>query len=199
MQDTPSTPDRRVQVWFDRLTQWQDEAFALRQILSDVGLEETFKWRGPCYTHAGGNIVFLGVFKDCVSLGFFKGVLLKDPFALLALPGENSRIARVFKCRSVQDIRANEQALRELLAQAMRLEAVGAKVDLPDAEPDLPEELVSALEQDEDLNAAFAALTPGRQRGWAIAIGQAKQSTTRVARIAKARPLILMGKGIHDR
>ena len=196
---TEGQPDRRVQVWFDRLSAWRDEGFRLREILLSAGLDEVFKWRGPCYVHAGDNVVFLGVFKDCASLGFFKGVLLIDPDGLLKKPGENSRIARVFKARSVEEIERSEAALRVLLAQAMKLAEDGVKVDLPQAEPELPEELITALEEDAELAEAFAALTPGRQRGWAITIGQPKQAATRVARIAKARPQILEGKGIHDR
>lgn len=194
-----SGTDRRVGVWYDRLTDWRDLALGLREILLSAGLEESFKWRGPCYTHAGGNVVFLGVLKDCVSLGFFKGVLLTDPSGLLILPGDNSRIARAVKLRSLDELRAAEPDLRALLAQAMRLEAEGARVELPDREPELCDELAKALDEDADLARAFAALTPGRRRGWAITIGQPKQSATRVARIAKARPRIIQGKGIHDR
>ena len=105
----------------------------------------------------------------------------------------------MFKARSVEEIERSEAALRVLLAQAMKLAEDGVKVDLPQAEPELPEELITALEEDAELAEAFAALTPGRQRGWAITIGQPKQAATRVARIAKARPQILEGKGIHDR
>ncbi len=64
---------------------------------------------------------------------------------------------------------------------------------------DLPEELVGALEADPALAKAFAALTPGRQRSWALQIGTAKTAATRLARIAKARPGILGGKGATER
>lgn len=189
----------RVQVWFDRLNLWQDEAQRLRQILRSCGLVETFKWRGPCYMHAGGNVVFLGVFKDCVTLGFFKGSLLTDRSGLLVRPGENSRIARAYKARSLAAIDADETELRAILAEAMALEAKGVKLERIAEDVVLPQELAEALAGDPDFATAFAALTPGRRRGWALTIGQPKQSSTRVGRVAKARPLILMGKGIHDR
>lgn len=189
----------RVQVWFDRLNLWRDEAQRLRQILRSCGLVETFKWRGPCYMHAGGNVVFLGVFKDCVSLGFFKGSLLTDPSGLLVRPGENSRIARVYKARSLAAIDAGETELRAILAEAMALEAKGVKLERVAEDVALPQELAEALAGDPEFATAFSALTPGRRRGWALTIGQPKQSSTRVGRVAKARPLILMGKGIHDR
>ncbi len=187
--------DPKVAAYFAKGGPWAAELAALRA----AGLTEQFKWRGPCYTHAGGNIAFVGAMKAGVSLGFFKGVLLDDPDGLLELPGENSRIARVYRLTSVAQLAAQRVALTALLAQAMRLEAEGAKVDLPEAPLVLPPELQAALEADAALATAFAALTPGRQRGWAITIGGAKTTAGRQARVDKARPRIMAGKGIHDR
>jgi uncharacterized protein YdeI (YjbR/CyaY-like superfamily) len=48
------------------------------------------------------------------------------------------------------------------------------------------------------LQKAFAALTPGRQRGYHIFIAQAKQSKTRMDRIEKYRSNILEGKGYQE-
>jgi uncharacterized protein YdeI (YjbR/CyaY-like superfamily) len=63
----------------------------------------------------------------------------------------------------------------------------------------LPDELVSALDADPHLAEAFHALTPGRQKSHALAIGSAKASATRAARVVKLTPLILAGKGALDR
>ena len=57
----------------------------------------------------------------------------------------------------------------------------------------------SELDEAPDLKAAFDALTPGRQRGYSLYIGGAKQPATRFSRIEKHRDRILEGKGIHDR
>ena len=46
---------------------------------------------------------------------------------------------------------------------------------------------------------AFAALTPGRQKSYAILLNDAKTKATRLARIEKARPQILAGKGATER
>lgn len=194
MQDDP-----RVAAYFARKGPWMAELAALRAVLRASGLAEEFKWRGPCYTHAGGNIAFVGAMKAGVSLGFFKGVLLDDPAGLLELPGENSRVARVYRLTSVAQLAAQREELIAVLAQAMRLQAEGAKVSLPEAPPALPSELAAALGADPALAEAFGALTPGRQRGWVITIGSAKTSAGRLARVARAQPKILAGKGIHDR
>jgi len=42
-------------------------------------------------------------------------------------------------------------------------------------------------------------LTPGRQRSWLHHIAGAKQAATRAARIEKAAPAILAGRGFLER
>lgn len=65
---------------------------------------------------------------------------------------------------------------------------VGAVVPVvvaPDPDPDrvdLPEELTAALGLDPAAAAAWAALTPGRQRTMAYGVGRAKRPETRVRR-----------------
>ena len=178
---------------------WQAELRMLRQILLDCGLAEEWKWRAPCYTVDGGNVAIVWGFKDAATLGFFKGVLLKDADGLLVAPGENSRSSRVFKFKDPDQITALDATIRAYIFEAMELERAGARVALAKDDIVYPEELVVWLEQDPDFQEAFEALTPGRRRGYALHFAQPKQSTTRHARIEKARPRILEGKGMHDR
>jgi uncharacterized protein YdeI (YjbR/CyaY-like superfamily) len=63
---------------------------------------------------------------------------------------------------------------------------------------EMPREFTDALAKSKKLKAAFEALTPGRQRGYLLHFGAAKQSKTRVDRIAKCSERILAGKGIND-
>ena len=59
-------------------------------------------------------------------------------------------------------------------------------------------ELKTKFEQTPALKKAFEALTPGRQRAYLLHFSSPKQSSTRVARIDKATPKILAGKGLND-
>ena len=43
------------------------------------------------------------------------------------------------------------------------------------------------------------ALTPGRQREYNDHVGSAKREATQLARLDKIRPLVLAGKGLHDK
>ena len=191
--------DRRVGVFFSRLTAWQEELAALRAILLDCGLKEEFKWRSPVYTVDGGNVAIIWGFKDRAAIGFFKGVLMKDPEGLLEAPGENSRSSRMINFTHLDQIEGAAPVLRAYIAEAVDIERQGLKVDLPKDDLEYPEELVSRLDNDPDFREAFEALTPGRRRSWVLHFGTAKQAATRETRIDKAAPKIFEGKGFNDR
>lgn len=79
------------------------------------------------------------------------------------------------------------------------MEKAGLEVDYQKStQLDLPAEFQAQLAANPALKKAFAALTPGRQRAYSIFFSAAKQSQTRVARVAKWVPHILSGKGMHD-
>ena len=63
---------------------------------------------------------------------------------------------------------------------------------------DFPE-LLSAFEDDAEFKKAFHKLTPGRQRGYLLHFASAKQSSTRVSRIERAKTKIYEGKGHNER
>lgn len=191
--------DHRVDVYLAKAGRWPAELRALRAILSDSPLTETFKWRQPCYTFENGNVAILWNMKESCGLSFFKGVLLDDPEGVLVAPGENSRSARVFKATSVSEIDDRRSVLEGFIRQAMEIEKAGRKVDLPKNDLDYPQELTDRLGADPELKAAFESLTPGRRRGYVLHFSQAKQSATRASRIEKRRERILAGKGMHDR
>ncbi len=190
--------DPRITAFFQ--TGERPEALsALRAILLAMPLEERFKWRGPCYEAHGGNIATLWGFRDAAVLGLFKGALLDDPEWRLGRPGPNSRAVRTLRFLDAAEVLAAAPVIRAFVDQAIANEAAGRRVDLPADDFDLPDALIEALDADPELREAWDALTPGRRRGWALHVGQAKQPATRVARIEKARARILAGKGLHDR
>lgn len=192
--------DARIEAFYAREGRWKAEKSALRAILRDTdGIEEVWKWRAPCYTCAGGNTAMVAGYAERCGISFFKGVLLSDPEGVLVAPGPNSRAVRTMVFQDPADIAARETVLRRYITEAVELDRAGRRVVLPKDDIDLPEELVAALDADPALAEAFAALTPGRQRGYALTIAGAKQSATRYARIEKWTPRIFEGKGIHDR
>ncbi len=196
----PLPPDAvRLDAFFADQTAWRAELLALRAILTECGLTETFKWSSPVYTAHGGNVAIIWGFRDRAAIGFFKGVLMADPERLLQPPGDNSRSSRIINFTDLAQIRAAAPILRAYIAEAARIEEQGQKVDLPKDDLDYPEELIRRLDGDADFRAAFESLTPGRRRSWVLHFGTAKQAATRLARIDRAAPKILAGKGFNDR
>jgi uncharacterized protein YdeI (YjbR/CyaY-like superfamily) len=191
--------DPRIDRYLAKDRPWRDEMVAFRAILLDEGLTETLKWRAPCYAAHGTNVAIIGTTKDAALLSFFAGALLTDPDGLLVPPGDHSRAGRVLRVTDSARIAEVEPALRRLIREAVENARLGRRVDLPKDDIDLPGELVEAMRDDAELGAAFRALTPGRQRGYAVHIAGAKQPDTRRARIKKHRARILDGKGLHDR
>lgn len=183
--------------------QWTEELEALRRIIVSRGLIEEVKWRVPCYTLGGKNVVILGAFKEWCVLSFLKGALLKDPRKILESAGENTQGVRVVRFRKEKEgaggVKELEPVLAAYIDEAMAIEKSGAKVQLKKiTEHKHPPELLKKFKEDPKLKAAFRALTPGRQRAYLIYISSAKQPKTREARIEKHAKRILAGKGLED-
>jgi uncharacterized protein YdeI (YjbR/CyaY-like superfamily) len=189
----------RFETYFAKPRQWQAEFNALREVLVECQLDEELKWRQPCYTYRGANIVILSGFKAFCALGFFKGSLMPDPAKRLVLPGPNSRAARLLRFTSLGEIKADRKLITDYVMSAIVVEESGLKVDFSaNKTVVLPEELRAALAKNKALKAAWDRLSAGRRRVWVIFFDGAKQSATKAARIAKAAPKILKGLGMHD-
>lgn len=187
------TPDCKVHPW-------QAELAALRTILLDTALREEVKWKVPCYTFEGNNVLILSAFKEYCSLSFFKGALLKDHGGILEKPGENTQAGRLIRFTDVQRIVALESVIKAYVAEAIEVEKAGLDVEYKKtSEFEVPDELVDVFDEDPQFREAFESLTPGRQRGYLLYFSGAKQSKTRVSRIEKYRQQIFEGKGMHDR
>lgn len=188
-----------VDAFLAHVEQWGPEFAALREIALACGLTEELKWGQPCYLFQNGNLAILGGFKDYIALSFFKGALLKDPLGILVRQTQNVQAARQLRFTSVQGIAEREAVIKAYLQEAIAIEKAGLTVPAEQKpELDLPEELRRKFEESPALQAAFFALTPGRQRGYLFHFAGAKQAQTRVARIDKCTPRILAGKGIDE-
>jgi uncharacterized protein YdeI (YjbR/CyaY-like superfamily) len=178
---------------------WETEIAEMRRILARFEMKEECKWGKPTYTLNGKNIVIMQGFKEYFGLGFFQGALLKDRKKILVQLGQ-VQAGRVMKFTSVKDIKAKAATIRAYVRDAIAVEKAGLRVarrrtsDLP-----VPDELTERFRRNPRLKRAFKALTPGRQRSYLYHFAAAKQSATRTARIEKAVPAILQGRGFMER
>lgn len=188
-----------VDAFLERAKNWKSEMTYLRKIALDCGLTEELKWRQPCYTYNGKNIIIIGAFKEFCVYSFFKGALLQDKGKLLAKQGENVQSARVFQITSVDQIKELEQTIKEYTFEAIEVEKAGLQVEKKTLDDyDVPTELTDKMNDDANFKSAFENLTPGRRKAYILHFSGAKQSETRVNRIEKYTPRILKGKGIND-
>jgi uncharacterized protein YdeI (YjbR/CyaY-like superfamily) len=167
-------------------------------IILRCGLVEELKWGQPCYTLQGSNLLILQGFKDYCALMFCKGALLKDAHGVLVQQTPNVQAARQIRFTTVQEIVKMEPIVKAYIQEAMAAETAGLKVDFKKNPEPVPEELQRKLDEIPALKTAFAALTPGRQRGYVLYFSAAKQAKTREARVEKCLPQILEGKGLDD-
>lgn len=190
----------KVDAYFDAADRWREEMLKLRAIVLDSPLTEELKWRQPCYTLDGKNVVIISSFTDHCILGFFKGSLVEDPAGILVRPGTNTNAGRQMRFTSSEQIDAMSSTVAAYVDAAIAVERAGLRAD-PDHRPEiaLPPELIAVFAEQPAAEAAWEALTPGRQRGYLLQFTGAKQSETRRRRIEKHLPRILEGKGLHDR
>ncbi len=188
-----------VDQYFKELIHWKLELKKLRELLLETELKEELKWKTPCYTYEGKNVIIVASLKNYCGLSFFKGALLKDKQNLLEKPGKNSQAVRMFQFQGIKEIKAVESSIKEYIQEAIEIEKVGLTVEKPkNLNNDYCPELAETLMNDVALRKSFEALTPGRRRGYNIFISGSKKSSIRLARIEKNRQRIMDGYGIHD-
>lgn len=177
---------------------WKKELSVIRKMLLSTTLKEESKWGSPCYTYNGSNVIMIQSFKAYCALMFFKGTLIKDPVGILVKAGENSNSARQIRFTHVDQVKKILPKLKLLIKEAIQIEKDGLQLVKAPPVIEIIPELRDAFKKNPSLKKAFDGLTPGRQRGYQIFFSQAKQFTTRFARIEKYTPAILAGKGMQD-
>lgn len=189
----------KVDWFFNKTSKWQEAYSALRILMIGSGLTEELKWGCPCYTNGKSNIVLIHGFKDYCALLFMQGALLKDTKGILIQQTENVQAVRQMRFKNIDEIVKIKSTIKSYVKEALALDKAGIKVELKKTiEFKMPEEFKTVLVDMPELNKAFKALTPGRQRGYLLYFSAPKQVKTREARIEKYLPHILEGKGLDD-
>lgn len=183
-----------------KVHRWREELVALRALLLQAGLEEQIKWGMPCYLFQGKNIVMLAAMKEYCCLSFFKGALLEDPAGILVFAGQDSQVGKQARFTNMRELAAVVDMLPLYITEAIQVELSGKQVVKKTIEErTIPKELEARFTALPELEQAFKALTPGRQRAYILHFGGAKQASTRIARIAKCEAAIFAGKGYGER
>jgi uncharacterized protein YdeI (YjbR/CyaY-like superfamily) len=196
---TKSRKNPKVDEFLREADKWREEFEQLRTIILGCGLTEELKWGKPCYTFQNSNIVLIHGFKEYCAILFIKGALLKDARGILIQQTENVQAARQVRFTHVREIVKLKAVLKAYIQEAIGVEKAGLEVAYKKtSEFKMPEEFQKKLNEMPALKTAFAALTPGRQRGYLLYFSAAKQAKTRESRIEKCMDLIFDGVGLND-
>jgi len=188
-----------VDEYIGRHEKWTDALLLLRSVLNTTELKETLKWSAPVYTIDGKNVVGLSAFKNHFGLWFFNGVFLKDKKNLLVSAQETTKALRQMRFESIEDI--DKHAVLAYVKEAIENQKLGKELKPEKKSKNvlLPSELKKELQTNKDLNKAFYALTPYKQREYAEYIDEAKREATKQSRLKKIVPMIRKGFGLNDK
>lgn len=178
---------------------WKELISTLRSIIARTELAETIKWGAPTYTLNGKNVVAIGAFKEHVALWFFNGVFLTDPHNTL-VNAQNGKTKGLRQLRYSTPSELEESIVTSYVEEAIENEKQGKRVKVErNKELIIPEELQSALQENETAKEQFSSLSLSKQREYADHIASAKREETKLKRLSKVLPMIEQGIGLNDK
>ncbi|GAB7256552.1 YdeI/OmpD-associated family protein [Polaribacter sp. OB-PA-B3] len=181
-------------------TNWKKELEIIRIILLKLPLNEEIKWGIPAYIYKGKNILGFAAFKNYCGIWFHNGVFLKDEKKLLINAQENkTKAMRQMRFYNLEEIQPKiiENYVLEAIANSEAGKEIKPKRN---AKPLIvPEILISVLSEDKELKEKFNNFTIAKRREFCEHISSAKKEATKQSRLDKIIPLILTGKGLHEK
>lgn len=180
--------DKRIDEAFAKAEPWaQPLLHRIRQLIHQVDDEiiENWKW-GPNFDKKG-MICGVWAFKKHISIVFYKGSMMKDPYKVLVHGGSNLLI-RIMKYQPGEQI--NDKLILEYVSEAIQINESG--VELPKTRNALaiPNELKTFFESDSDSKDFFGQLAYTYQKEYIVWISSAKRIETRKKRVEMAIEMI---------
>lgn len=179
-------------------SQWKEEIEFLKKFVSKLPVDSTIKWGTEVYTYNGNNVfAFLG-FKNHFTIWFYNGVFLKDPYEVLIAAKESTKSLRQWRFTSMDEM--NKTKITEYFKEAIEIEKQGLKIKPEKFTPiPIPEILFQEFKADKSLEICFKRLSAGKQKEYNLYLNEAKQESTKLRRMEKIKPLILLGLGLNDK
>lgn len=191
--------DKKAPTWDSYREQWILAEEVMNQIIVQTSLKKEFKWGTDIYTFQGKNVVGWGGFKSFFSIWFYNGVFLEDKEKVLISASEGkTKSLRQWRFTDVKEM--NEKKILAYIQESIQTIIDGKVLQPQKSEPGKPEGILKvALQNDKVFQSSFESLTPGRKKEYIEYINEAKQEVTKQNRLEKIIPLILQGKGLHDK
>ncbi len=171
----------------------------LRSIAQKTEAVETYKWNFPVYTVDNKNVFGICRFKNHFGVWFFNGAFMEDPKKVLENAQEGkTKAMRHWKFNSEGEIDPDVVLL--YLQEAIQKQKAGKVLELKKSKAalEIPKVLQEALTKNPQLQTAFTAFTPFKQKEFSEYITEAKLEKTKISRLGKILPMIEKGIGLND-
>lgn len=168
----------------------------LRKLIlsADPAMIEDWKW-GPNYYLSGMVCGYWG-FEKFVTLNFFQGALLKDPYKILKMNEGNVR-ARHLKFTDVKDI--EEDVILEYIMETIDNNLKGHIIrETKDKTVVIPDDVKNAFSKAKLLS-YFESLAYSHRKEYMMWINDAKKEETRIKRIGQAIEKLASKEMMHDK
>lgn len=191
--------NKSVEEFISKKEEWKDALEILRSIMLTTEMKETIKWGIPVYTINGKNVIGIGAFKSYVGIWFYQGVFLEDKAKKLLNAQEGkTKGLRQWRFNTTDDIDKN--LMLQYIKEAIKNQKEGKEIKSEKSKAiEIPTELLTALNANDNLKRSFEQLTPFKQKEYAEYITTAKREATRKSRLEKISPMILEGIGLNDK
>ncbi|MBG6132520.1 uncharacterized protein YdeI (YjbR/CyaY-like superfamily) [Aquimarina sp. EL_43] len=191
--------NKSVEEFISKNKEWKEALEILRTIMLTTEMKETIKWGVPVYTINDKNVIGIGAFKSYVGIWFYQGVFLEDKAKKLLNAQEGkTKGLRQWRFNSTDDI--DKKLILQYVTEAIRNQKDGKEIKPERSKTiEIPSELLTALNANDNLKKSFEQLTPFKQREYSEYIATAKREATRISRLEKINPMILDGIGLNDK
>lgn len=191
----------KVEAYYAKDQKFKKEIAILRELALETEFQEAFKWGSPIYTIENKNVLAIMAFKNHFGIWFFNGVFLNDPEKVLENAQEGkTKAMRHWKFTSGDAIDKKEilNYMREAIDNQKKGKIL-APLKKAKKQLEIPTILQRLLDKNIENQKAFDTLTEGKRNEYIEYITDAKQEKTKVSRLEKILPMILEGKGLHDK
>lgn len=183
---------------WDKVNQWGSELLMVKTIIEKTELVVTTKWGGDIYTLNNKNILGIAGFKNYFAIWFINGVFLKDEANVLINANEGvTKGLRQWRFNSAAEI--DEVLILKYIHEAIGNEKAGLSIKPEKKEAMRCDFFERELKKDDKLYAAFAKLSPFKQKEFWEYMATAKQEKTKITRFEKIKPMILEARSINDK
>lgn len=138
-------------------------------------------------------------FKNHYAIWFHQGIFLKDTEKKL-VNTQKGKTQALRQWKFVEGSKIDLGLVKSYILEAIENCKAGKKL-APNTKKVLliPELLKSVFLENKNLELSFHKLSPEKQRNYAAHISSSKREATQISRLEKIIPMILDGKGLHDK